>query len=263
VAAIFFGALTGNASAAPAVPFQIEATYSLAWKGHLVVEERAVGSARAESAPWATPCAAPPAGYTVRSQPPLLPGSAPRYSLYDASGKFVSSCGESPEPPRLPHSLGLEVGPSCGAPGRERVSLEPTLTTIYAAPGGSSSTEVRFEEFRSYAASGNENFGAAVCLYALDLRTQPNRQCAEFLDPSLCAKEYESTREVIQRASMNFVSSPGPRCGAARAAMRGLRSRIKGLRSQGALSPARGQVLKGLLHQYKWKAQPRILGECA
>lgn len=262
-------ATTGTDAASAAkrpLLFEIDATYTYAWRGHLVVEEHVAGVGRKETEVW-VPCGGTPPGLTLEWQPSVIPGAPPGegfYRLVDSSGKTQFVCTGPPEILEpLPHSLSLLIGNGCNGPEErgDSVRLEPIVTVTPATAGTSTREEVRFEESRRYPASQMDQ-NASACLVESFSWKEANPECAKFFAPELCAQEYKGAHEVIQAVPMVFITSPTPNCPKARAAQHRLQQRIKALGPDWKAEPAKHRARRHLTRLYAQRVHPRFLGEC-
>lgn len=260
----------GSAQAKPR--FEIEATRTLSWENRqLKVELDVEGGARVETPPW-NPCADRPPGTSVVPMTTFLPYSDPnQLVLIDAAGKFLRICERAPEVAEfpigiegdvaaLPTNLHLSLGskwvgckryPEEGDSVRLRVSDQRTPAT----PGTAASQEVSFaasEEMSAYAWNELRSF----CLVESEGVSGPNRDCAEYFAPDLCATEYGTLEETVQMFDVRLVKTRTAACPKARAQKRQTERELRRLYREG------GRPYAMLLSRYRSRVLPRYKGEC-
>lgn len=260
----------GTAQAKP--HFEIDATRTLSWEHRqLMVELDVEGQARVETVPW-NPCGGVPPGMSIVPRSTISPYGEPNeLVIVDSAGKFVRLCDRAPEvsddpydwlgdvaalPTRLHLSFGSKwVGCKRSPEEGDKVALRTSDQRTPATPGSAATQEVTFlasEEMSAYSWGELRSF----CLVESEGYSAPNRDCAEYFSPDLCAKEYGTVEETLQTFEVRLVKTKTAACPAARAQKR--RAELELRRAYGKEGPRYAK----LLSHYRSRVLPRYKGEC-
>lgn len=275
VAAVF-ASIAGSAlicsATACAGDFSLSGTRALEWDGHRLTSTYVVqGNARVETQPWA-PCAGMVLPWAELRWGWETGGDGAQLAyaeLHDPSG--VERDIRCPNPPTitqnptgtdaqaLPGELLLAFGydnTNCmRKPEADDIftfPLTPGYAETPATPGMPAIEEVSFSKRIQQIAWPNwlSTTYNSYCLIQRGGGEVPNRQCAKFFDPDLCAPEYFSARDPLQGFRMYFIPTPTARCHSARVARNRIRARLRRHSSK-------------LVRRFYLKyAQPRFIGEC-
>lgn len=269
---VALGLLACGAGTAQAKPhFEIEATRTLVWeRPQLIVDFEVKGRARVETAPW-IPCGGTPPGLSIVPMTRFLPYADPsQLVLADSEGHFVSICNRAPEISEtpaswlgdvsaLPTALHLRLGEltSCkGFPEEgSRMDLKVSDSRAVATPGSPAIQEVVFSGGRKMSTHSWSDL-RTFCLVEPEEFSAPNRECAEFFDPDLCAKEYGTSEETLQMFHVRLVKTRTPACPAARAQKRRTERELR------RTHPKSGRRYAMLLGHYRGRVLRRFKGEC-
>lgn len=260
----------GTAQAKPR--FEIEATRTLSWEHRqLKVELNVEGKARVETAHW-NPCGGVPPGMSIVPGSTFGPWGDPnQLVVVDSAGKFVRLCDRAPEVSgdpylwlgdvaALPTNLHLSLGSKWVGCKRypeegDSVGLRISDQRTPATPGTPAIQEVSFsasEEMSAYAWNELRSF----CLVESEGVSGPNRECAEYFAPDLCATEYGTVEETLQMFNVRLIKTRTTACPKARAQKRRTERELRRLRRAG------GRPYAMLLSRYRSRVLPRYKGEC-
>lgn len=243
VAACLLFALPASAAAEGGALFTMDGTYSLVWhEGGLESEIHITALAVKESEPW-DPCGTwvyPGAKMEKRENP-----WGTSYGWYDSSGHLVYPCQGPPAiSPVLPQMLDVVFG-SCKSKESPWPTLQEGHTTRPKSAGERTREEMKVDHTWFLPVDLDEPRPTSFCLMEFVTGSQPNKECAKYFAPELCAKEYSSGDIPIQEAPLRFVPTRTAACPSAKASLRRAKKEIGRLVAKVRRLPGRQPKLEG------------------